>query len=163
MLDASALESVHVDHAFMLLMLLMSLCRNLPAWVSNTCNNNLALFAVWTGAHDRGHFRWGSNVNSKGWLIEYQDIFYIISHSNLVIKMIGQDLSTGQTAEHTQINCLVFASGVILLWKLPLLMVVCYLEAPNIWNMTCPCIIFCTFYWCDFSLKKSEVYLYITW
>lgn len=85
-----------------LLVLPMSLCRNLLAWVFNTCNNNLALFAVWTGAYDRGHFRWGSDVNGKGWcLIEYQDIFYVINYSNLVIKTIGRDLSTGQTAEHT--------------------------------------------------------------
>ena len=90
----------------MLLMLLTSLCRNLLAWVFNTCNNNLALFAVWTGAYDRGHFRWGSDMNGKWWcLIEYQDIFYVINYSHLVIKTIGQDLSTRQTVEHVQINC----------------------------------------------------------
>ena len=88
-----------------LLMVPTSLCRNLLSWVFNTCNNNLAIFAVWTGAYDRGHFRWGSNVNGKGCLIECQDRFYVINYSNLVIKTIGRDLSTGQTVEHTQINC----------------------------------------------------------
>ena len=90
---------------------------NLLAWVFNTCNNNLAHFAVWTGAYDGGHFRWGRNVNSKGWcLIECQDIFYVINYSNLVIQTISWDLSTRQTADHMQINC----PGVCLWCQCPL-------------------------------------------
>ena len=96
MLDASALENSHVYHAS---------CAP-DEFVQKPPCLGVQYFCSMSRCIWQGGFQMGSDANSLAWyLIECQDIFYIVNYSNLVIKTISWDLSTRQTA-------LVFASSV---------------------------------------------------